>query len=103
MQPRPISDHTQCKFRPVSNNSQQDQCDTVYGVQSCTVEITTYHTQALISCNCVSKVHIKGFLLSVMESESDRFLLCSIVPANSYLESQLQMNTGVGIYIPSVN
>ena len=26
----PISDHTQCKFRPVSNNSQQDQCDTVW-------------------------------------------------------------------------
>ena len=26
----PISDHTQCKFRPVYNNSQQDQCDTVW-------------------------------------------------------------------------
>ena len=26
----PVSDHTQCKFRPVSNNSQQHQCDTVW-------------------------------------------------------------------------
>ena len=26
----PVSDHTQCKFRSVSNNSQQDQCDTVW-------------------------------------------------------------------------
>ena len=26
----PVSDHTQCKFRPVYNNNQQDQCDTVW-------------------------------------------------------------------------
>ena len=41
----PVSDHTQCKFRPVSNNSQQDQCDTVWSTTRrniYTVEINPY-------------------------------------------------------------